>query len=286
MSDRIVTQAPPSHLSVSLTDPNKRPYDPKPSAAYSSPSMPDFKGFSTAAVNTGYRDPHYFVSDTSTPPSHSLYHPSPTTAMQNLVSFHRRRSLDPAANTAFPQGNTEIAASYAYGAMHDHSDSAFQQRHHGQHLPTPPPNAPVDFFLLQATAPYVPNTIQSNALVHQAAYLQEAVPNYGPSHAAPPYPMHAHNPHYLEISQAGSANIHPAPPSPPPPPNTGAASWGLGVSGSLDPSTGVFSQTVDHPRMRTAQACERCRSRKAKVSVVSHPIASPPLPSHARPPHQ
>lgn len=44
-------------------------------------------------------------------------------------------------------------------------------------------------------------------------------------------------------------------------------SWG-GV-GSLDPATGVFSRASDHPRIRTAQACEKCRARKAKVSIVS-----------------
>lgn len=40
-------------------------------------------------------------------------------------------------------------------------------------------------------------------------------------------------------------------------------SWG--GAGSLDPATGVFSRAADHPRIRTAQACEKCRARKAKV---------------------
>ncbi|KAH9963605.1 hypothetical protein BC827DRAFT_1266377 [Russula dissimulans] len=40
-------------------------------------------------------------------------------------------------------------------------------------------------------------------------------------------------------------------------------SWG---AGSLDPTTGVFSRAADHPRIRTAQACEKCRARKAKCS--------------------
>lgn len=37
------------------------------------------------------------------------------------------------------------------------------------------------------------------------------------------------------------------------------------VAGSLDPSTGIFYRTPQHPRLRTAQACEKCRVRKAKV---------------------
>jgi hypothetical protein len=37
------------------------------------------------------------------------------------------------------------------------------------------------------------------------------------------------------------------------------------IGGSLDPATGIFYRTPEHPRLRTAQACEKCRSRKAKV---------------------
>ncbi|KAI0285507.1 hypothetical protein BC826DRAFT_1051992 [Russula brevipes] len=41
-------------------------------------------------------------------------------------------------------------------------------------------------------------------------------------------------------------------------------SWG--GAGSLNPSTGVFSPAPGHSRIRTAQACEKCRARKAKCS--------------------
>lgn len=51
-------------------------------------------------------------------------------------------------------------------------------------------------------------------------------------------------------------------------------SWG-GV-GSPDPATGISSKTLDHPRIRTVQACEKCRERKAKVSIFPPP--SPPIP--------
>ncbi|KAG7440329.1 uncharacterized protein BT62DRAFT_629245 [Guyanagaster necrorhizus] len=40
----------------------------------------------------------------------------------------------------------------------------------------------------------------------------------------------------------------------------------LSFAGSLDPSTGIFYRTPEHPRLRTAQACEKCRTRKAKCS--------------------
>ncbi|KIK78720.1 hypothetical protein PAXRUDRAFT_312570 [Paxillus rubicundulus Ve08.2h10] len=48
------------------------------------------------------------------------------------------------------------------------------------------------------------------------------------------------------------------------PPETGLPRCAL--AGSLDPTTGIFYRTPDHPRMRTAQACEKCRVRKAKCS--------------------
>ena len=40
------------------------------------------------------------------------------------------------------------------------------------------------------------------------------------------------------------------------------------VAGSLDPTTGIFYRTPEPPRLRTAQACEKCRKRKAKVSTI------------------
>ncbi|KAI0353259.1 hypothetical protein OH77DRAFT_1522722 [Trametes cingulata] len=49
-----------------------------------------------------------------------------------------------------------------------------------------------------------------------------------------------------------------------PPSGPSSSSWTL--SGSLDPTTGVFQRSVEHPRLRTAQACEKCRIRKAKCS--------------------
>ncbi|KAJ7171182.1 hypothetical protein C8R46DRAFT_1087890, partial [Mycena filopes] len=46
------------------------------------------------------------------------------------------------------------------------------------------------------------------------------------------------------------------------------------LAGSLDPTTGIFYRTPEHPRLRTAQACEKCRTRKAKVSRLwkKHPL--------------
>jgi hypothetical protein len=53
-----------------------------------------------------------------------------------------------------------------------------------------------------------------------------------------------------------------------------------GGAGALNPATGVFSRASDHPRVRTAQACEKCRARKAKVCCSIFFSPSPP-PSYA-----
>ncbi|KAG6890651.1 hypothetical protein C0992_000221 [Termitomyces sp. T32_za158] len=60
-----------------------------------------------------------------------------------------------------------------------------------------------------------------------------------------------------------------APPAPPP--NTAPYTHDLlaprlALAGSLDPATGIFYRSPEHPRLRTAQACEKCRTRKAKCS--------------------
>ncbi|KAF8123881.1 hypothetical protein EV363DRAFT_1354982 [Boletus edulis] len=38
------------------------------------------------------------------------------------------------------------------------------------------------------------------------------------------------------------------------------------LHGRLDPTTGIFYRAVKHPRIRTVQACNKCRVRKAKCS--------------------
>ncbi|KAG6844584.1 hypothetical protein H0H87_005733 [Tephrocybe sp. NHM501043] len=73
-----------------------------------------------------------------------------------------------------------------------------------------------------------------------------------------------------------AAAPRPPRPSPPPWPPYAAATAPpythdalaprMSLAGSLDPATGIFYRSPEHPRLRTAQACEKCRTRKAKCS--------------------
>ncbi|KAI0075705.1 hypothetical protein K474DRAFT_1366548 [Panus rudis PR-1116 ss-1] len=53
-------------------------------------------------------------------------------------------------------------------------------------------------------------------------------------------------------------------PAAPPASSSTPQPWSM--SGSFDPSTGIYQHAPEHPRIRTAQACEKCRVRKAKCS--------------------
>jgi hypothetical protein len=93
-------------------------------------------------------------------------------------------------------------------------------------------------------------------------------------HSYPPYPTPSPFPaprlspppiHHTPINFKSGQNISPAASS--------QNQQRLTLAGSLDPSTGIFYRTPEHPRLRTAQACEKCRTRKAKVrACLSPPI--------------
>ena len=63
-----------------------------------------------------------------------------------------------------------------------------------------------------------------------------------------------------------------------PQPSSSGQPWDMGaMAGSLDVKTGVYQRVPEHPRVRTAQACEKCRARKAKVRISSPFLCSPLL---------
>ncbi|KAH7908283.1 hypothetical protein BJ138DRAFT_376555 [Hygrophoropsis aurantiaca] len=69
---------------------------------------------------------------------------------------------------------------------------------------------------------------------------------------------------YTPSFPAPSPYPQPVTVAPAPPPEAGLPRCAL--AGSLDPTTGIFYRTPEHPRLRTAQACEKCRVRKAKCT--------------------
>ncbi|KDQ51348.1 hypothetical protein JAAARDRAFT_62562 [Jaapia argillacea MUCL 33604] len=82
---------------------------------------------------------------------------------------------------------------------------------------------------------------------------QLSYPDFAPSLAADAPVLPARESQYS--GQSGPPHVHSGVP---------LEQWSM--AGSLDPSTGVFYRTTEHPRLRTAQACEKCRARKAKCS--------------------
>lgn len=105
--------------------------------------------------------------------------------------------------------------------------------------------------------------------------LKPAVFHHGSPQSWPPYEqgsptnMASGIPHSYDSFP--SASPFP-PPRLSPPPATALATGSYPpagrhgpLAGALDPTTGIFYRPPDHPRLRTAQACEKCRTRKAKV---------------------
>ncbi|KAG6908867.1 hypothetical protein DXG01_002941 [Tephrocybe rancida] len=92
------------------------------------------------------------------------------------------------------------------------------------------------------------------------------------------YSTHRHWDQQHDLYPAPPRHPAPQPPwpsstsySPPPPPmqtpyTQDLLAPRLSLAGSLDPATGIFYRSPEHPRLRTAQACEKCRTRKAKCS--------------------
>lgn len=130
-------------------------------------------------------------------------------------------------------------------------------------------------------SPWEVNAFSENSSAQSTALrggISPISPIYGATYVLRPQPVYHPPPTYR------SAPIHAPPelsqPTTTPGPSTlreqqdgavtdqGKRSRSWGGVGSLDPATGVFSPASDHPRMRTAQACEKCRARKAKVSII------------------
>ncbi|RPD56325.1 hypothetical protein L227DRAFT_566174 [Lentinus tigrinus ALCF2SS1-6] len=173
-------------------------------------------------------------------PLHSSYPPShldaSTSAHHGLLSS--QLSQGPSYSSFYPAQHDHYAAqpylSEVGNGMFDPHSSMFTAAAHRQ--PSPRPHAMYDAgrpSSSNAPPSYAPPPSEWNGNVH--------------------YPTH-YDPVGSAAAYSQQANLAPQPPQQ------------QHLSGSLDPTTGEFHRTVEHPRLRTAQACEKCRIRKAKCT--------------------
>lgn len=218
-----------------------------------------------------YVQPHYILhrdtpmdAQESPPPSHRssdrhhghLRHPTSPPQLQ------QPQPRQAAAYTLFPPGHE------AYNPAHVFPTQLSRAPQRSAHLPLDPwamaaftDNANAHPTEMQGCIPHIYESMGS----HQQP-LSPLVTTYHPtySQAVPPKP----SPTATRITDLSLTSF----------PSRGKSegnataenspqlrSWG--GAGSLDPATGVFSRAADHPRIRTAQACEKCRARKAKVCL-------------------
>ncbi|KAF5391187.1 hypothetical protein D9757_003122 [Collybiopsis confluens] len=123
----------------------------------------------------------------------------------------------------------------------------------------------VNIYLPQYFSPEIYHRSHLNMDMSWAPYPQDIQPDYASdaansnyNHTDKPYPYHhfstpAVHPATQSVHSGLSTSEH-------------ADTYHNTLAGSLDPATGVFYRTPEHPRLRTAQACEKCRTRKAKCS--------------------
>ncbi|KAJ3974843.1 hypothetical protein EV361DRAFT_946675 [Lentinula raphanica] len=173
---------------------------------------------------------------------------SPQTLYDDLAGMQHIRQYN-THNLPFVNHNQISSAAAGYRPIYGHQNLPYNQHEGSQTLSSTelPYHGSLSYH----------NTNQS----WPVSYPQNNHLNYmssvgGPVHRFPSNPHH----HGVSASRAASQAIfhHPSSDQYPGTQRT--------LAGSLDPSTGVFYRTPEHPRLRTAQACEKCRTRKAKCS--------------------
>ncbi|KAF9473529.1 hypothetical protein BDN70DRAFT_997584 [Pholiota conissans] len=110
----------------------------------------------------------------------------------------------------------------------------------------------------RALDPYPPTQSPQSWPPYGSSFQQQSV-SYAPYPSPSPFPPPRLSPpptahHQFHFKAPGQST------------SPGSANHRLTLAGSLDPATGIFYRTPEHPRLRTAQACEKCRTRKAKCS--------------------
>ncbi|KZT00900.1 uncharacterized protein LAESUDRAFT_764217 [Laetiporus sulphureus 93-53] len=206
--------------------------------------------------------------------SSSLQHPS--------SSYHSLAGLDPfdsASDSPF-QGSTQgvhpshPSSSSGLSAAHD-VQAAFHPSAYSNANTLAFQQALADAFVsahVQQQRPVSPHSqVPYTSLRWPAAGhmnhlgLEPMDPLFAPASTQPLFPpsLPAHSVYQSDSQAAQTLQDH----------QQAAAQPSWSVTGSLDPATGVYQRVPEHPRMRTAQACEKCRVRKAKCSG-EHPTCA------------
>lgn len=147
-----------------------------------------------------------------------------------------------------PEAYMPSALSGTNLALHDALTNAFlSAQFHQQRPPSPESHYPLRWPEADSYPQYTPGPQAEPSLTASSSFFPQ-------SYSVAPQST------YQSLQDAHSAASRPA--------------WS--VSGSLDPVTGIFQHMPEHPRVRTAQACEKCRARKAKVRLPSPPSLACP----------
>jgi hypothetical protein len=219
------------------------------------------------------RDPPLEVHESPPPP-----YRAPVPLQQQGYSHFRNPAPIPALQQPQPRPAAACPIFPQTHGIHNSTTQGFSPQM--SRAPLQPSHVPIHPWLIDAST----NDAQLTAAVqrglpqmHGLVYPSHLQPRYALPQTHPPPPMQA-------SSDQSTTHTQKAGPSSPTfherDGNSKIAEHGQqlrswGGAGSLDPATGVFSRAADHPRIRTAQACEKCRARKAKVCLFS---SHPPLP--------
>ncbi|KAL1746133.1 hypothetical protein HDZ31DRAFT_21616, partial [Schizophyllum fasciatum] len=176
------------------------------------------------------------------------------------MSFH-----DPYHQLSSPASSSSSPATWR-----PFPDPPFDHAHHAHrplvlpqvpHVPRPAPNFDPDFFYDADYAfPHRAPTAHSlfPAPAHYDALHMPPAPPQGWAPAAAAHEQPFHHGAFAPFDGFPAGSAHPAPRLEPPPLHAPAR--------ALDTAAGIFYRSPEHPRLRTAQACEKCRVRKAKCS--------------------
>ena len=190
-----------------------------------------------------HSDTHHFPASSSQ--IHPLPHPYPLFSRQENMNSASNRSLDPHSLTSHHSVHSSPSS---FATLQHQSHPASHESAHGW----PSYQQRVSQTFSQSSSSAVP-----------VSYSSQAFPSpspFPPARLSPP-PVHqaAHYKGRDAASSFSNGGLNGS--------SSGVSNSRLTLAGSLDPATGIFYRTPEHPRLRTAQACEKCRTRKAKVSI-------------------